>query len=140
MPIFFVALFLPVLWHLCFPCLYTCSLAFCSTAIFLTARIFVVGPDLSILQMCPSCSSRLSVVFVTDHNICCQTTQHCNVNRHCCECIKSCALGSFACHVPPCIACGMSETVRCCVVSLPTTARSMFQRHCIFMDCHLDMF
>jgi len=99
-----------------------------------------------IVQMCPSCFSRLSVVFVTYHNICCQITQHCNVNSHCCESIKSCAVGSFACHigvqchVPPCIACDMSEPARCCVEFLPATARSLFQRHCIVMHCHSDLF
>ena len=42
----------------------------------------------------PSCSGRLSVVFVTYYQI----TQHCSVNSHCRESIKYCAVGSFACH------------------------------------------
>jgi hypothetical protein len=147
MPIFSVPQPLPVLWHLCSPCLYTCFLAslLINCHIF-SARLFVWGLDLSILQMCPACSSHLSVVFVTYHNTWHQITQHCHVNSHCWESVKSCALGSFAYHIGvqrhvlSCIACGISEPVRCCVEYLPATARSLFQRHCFFMDYHLDPF
>ena len=82
MPISFVPRSPPVLWHFCSPHLYTCSLAVCSTAMFLSARLFLDGSDLYTLQMCSSCSGHLSIVFVTYHNICYQITQHC------CESIK----------------------------------------------------